>query len=235
MDWVPLRYRRRLFGSPPVRARHAEWSAIASTDDEQPQPTDALVGIALAAAERSRGLRLDAVAARCRTATEALWVNHWPGDHYRFLAALTEVLGARLAVEVGTFTGMGALALAAGGARVRTYDVVPWHSFDNTLLRDQDFESGIEQCIGDLADGAFFASQIETLRSAALIFADGPKDGIFEPAFLARLLPHLQAGQILVLDDIRMLSMLQLWRDLPLAKLDVTSLGHWSGTGIALA
>jgi predicted O-methyltransferase YrrM len=234
-DLLPFRYRRRFFGSPPVSARHVEWSAIASTDDEQPQPTDDLVGLALAAAERARDLRLDALAARCRTPLEASWVNHWPGDHYRLLAALVEARGVSAAIEVGTFTGMGTLALAAGGARVQTYDLIPWEQFSDTLLRVDDLDGSIEQRIGDLADARYFDSQVDELRSADLIFIDGPKDGIFEPAFVSRLLSVLRAGQVLVFDDIRKLGMLQLWRDLPLAKLDVTSLGHWSGTGLAIA
>jgi predicted O-methyltransferase YrrM len=234
-DLLPFKYRRRLFGSPPVSARHVEWSAIASTDDERPQPSDDLVGLALAAAERARNLRLDALAERCRTPLEAGWVNHWPGDHYRLLAALVEVMGVGVAIEVGTFTGMGTLALAIAGAHVQTYDLISWDQFSNTLLRVDDFDSKIEQRIGDLADAKYFDSQADELRSADLIFIDGPKDGLFEPAFVSRLLPVLRTGQVLVFDDIRKLEMLQLWRDLPLAKLDVTSFGHWSGTGLAIA
>jgi hypothetical protein len=40
--------------------------------------------------------------------------------------------------------------------------------------------------------------------------------------------------RVVVFDDIRVLPMLQLWRDLPFPKLDATSLGHWSGTGLLL-
>lgn len=234
LDLIPLRYRRRLFGPPPVSARHVEWSAIASNDDELLQPTDDLIGIVLRAVERARGLRLDTVAERCSTALESSWVNHWPGDHYRLLAALVDVLGIGKAVEVGTFTGMGTLALAHSHATVRTFDVVPWADFPNTLLRSSDFEDRVEQVVGDLANSAFFESQVECLRSAGLIFIDGPKDSIFEPAFVSLLVPILRAGQVLVVDDIRKLEMLQLWRDLPLHKLDCTSFGHWSGTGLAI-
>jgi predicted O-methyltransferase YrrM len=235
VDLLPLKYRRRLFGSPPVSARHVEWSAIASTDDEQPPPSDELVGLALAAAQAARCLRLDRIADRCASPLEASWVNHWPGDHYRFLAALGTVMDAGQIVEVGTFTGMGTLALAACRADVRTYDVVPWDAFANTLFRSDDFDGHIDQRVGDLADAAFFAEEAGSLRAASVIFIDGPKDGTFEPAFLSRLLPTLRRGQVLVFDDIRTLPMLRFWRELPLAKLDVTSFGHWSGTGLAVA
>ena len=218
-----------------MSARHVEWSAIASTDDEQAQPTDQLLGLALAAAERARHLRLDDIADRCSTPLEASWVNQWPGEHYRLLAALVEVAGVDRAIEVGTYTGMGALALAGAGAVVQTYDLVPWDQIANTLLRHEDFEGRISQRIGDLASADYFDSQLEDLLAADLILVDGPKDGVFEPAFLSRLLAVLRAGQVLVVDDIRKLQMLQTWRDLPLSKLDVTSLGHWSGTGLAIA
>jgi hypothetical protein len=234
-DLVPLKYRRHLFGSPPVAARHVEWSAIASTDDEQPPPTDDLVGLALAAGEMSRRLRLDDVAGRCSRPLQASWVNHWPGDHYRLLSALVKVIGTTQAVEVGTFTGMGTLALAHGGAQVRTYDLTSWEQFPDTLLRADDLSGGIEQRIGDLANEEFFRREVPALQSAGLIFIDGPKDGVFEPAFVSNLLPVLHPGQVLAFDDIRKLEMLQVWRDLPLPKLDVTSLGHWSGTGLAMA
>jgi hypothetical protein len=43
----------------------------------------------------------------------------------------------------------------------------------------------------------------------------------------------MQPHTLLVLDDIRLLPMVTLWEDLRLRKLDLTSFGHWSGTGIA--
>ena len=63
----------------------------------------------------------------------------------------------------------------------------------------------------------------------------------------ACVIPHLyhmiqgahyqrQAGQHFnefLFDDIKMHTMLKFWRDLPLPKLDITSFGHWSGTGLA--
>src|SRR5271167_4237219 len=85
-DFIPYKYRRRFLGSPPVSGRHVEWSAIVSNDDEMPKPSNELLDLALAAAQRACHLRLEAVADRCSTSLEASWVSHWPGDHYRFLA-----------------------------------------------------------------------------------------------------------------------------------------------------
>ena len=37
---------------------------------------------------------------------------------------------------------------------------------------------------------------------------------------------------IVMFDDIRLLNMIEQWRALPRPKLDLTSFGHWSGTGL---
>jgi hypothetical protein len=71
------------------------------------------------------------------------------------------------------------------------------------------------------------------LRSADFLLVDGPKDGIFEPAFVERVLPlPTDRRRFLGFDDIRMLQMTQLWRALPYSKIDATSFGRWSGTGL---
>ena len=68
-----------------------------------------------------------------------------------------------------------------------------------------------------------------------MIFVDASKDGVFEPTFLAQLFALEPAGpQLIVLDDIRVLTMVRLWRGITLDKLDLTSFGHWSGTGIVV-
>src|ERR1700722_671842 len=45
-----------------------------------------------------------------------------------------------------------------------------------------------------------------------------------------RSLPN--GHRILVIDEIRLMSMVQLWRDLRYPKSDATTLGHWSGIGL---
>jgi predicted O-methyltransferase YrrM len=207
------------------------WTAAASLDDINHEPSPRLIEVCLRAADTARQTQLHELAARARLPQQRTWVTQWPGEHYRLLTALCRNEEVSLAVEVGTWTGMGTLALAAGAQRVVTYDVVPWQDIPDSLFCDDDWVH-IEQRLGDLS-GDFFETQVEIFRQADLVFIDGPKDAVFEPQFVSRLLPALRPGTLLVFDDILFFSMLQFWRDLPLPKIDMTSWGHWSGTGIA--
>jgi predicted O-methyltransferase YrrM len=222
--------------APPVHgAADARWSVVSSAVDLAPAPDETLIDLLLSAGARARSIDLADLAARS-AAEDAAWVRLWPGEHYRLLAALSAVLEPAVALEVGTYKGHGALALAAGcpSTRVITYDIVPWRDFPDTALRPADFDTGrVEQRIGDLGDAAYRDAQLETLRAADLVFVDGPKDGRWEQHALPPLLDALSdRPRIVVLDDIRLMEMLQLWRDLPFPKLDATSFGHWSGTGL---
>lgn len=228
------RWRLKLAGAPPVRGRHVEWSAISSQDDQRGRPSKDLLELGLSSARRAGEIDLAEVAIRCE-GHQRDWLLQWPGEHYRLLAALGEVVGHGSMVEIGTFTGMGSLSLLSHSeGRLVTYDIVPWDALPGTTLRADDFGGRLEQRLGDLAEPAYFHSQAETLRGASLVFIDGPKDGVFEPALMRSLMPLMAgSGAVLLLDDIRTLSMLQLWRDIPIPKVDMTSFGHWSGTGLA--
>lgn len=219
------------------KARHSELSAISSLDDSPGSPTRETVEVALAAGMRA--LDVDLAHLHERSASAAQFISVHPGEHYRFLAALTERLEPSLVVEIGTFTGLSALAILSKlppAARLISYDLVRWDMFDDSALRVSDFEDGrLEQRLGDLAEQTYFDHNVTLLESASMIFVDGPKDGHFEPQFM-RLISSLPRRQAcwLIFDDIRLWKMLGFWRSIGLPKFDATSVGHWSGTGICL-
>jgi predicted O-methyltransferase YrrM len=221
----------------PVRSQDSRWSVISSAVDGQPKPNDRLIRILLAAGQAALDVDLAPLAQRC-TRDDARYVETWPGEHYRLLAALVVMQQPSVVAEVGTFRGHGALALLAGSPDVRvvTYDVIPWDRIDGTALTVEDFAGGrLVQQIGDLVDPAYFETQLDTIRAADLVFVDGPKDGQWEQRFVDVVLPRLtDRSRLVVFDDIRLLAMVQVWRDLPYPKLDATSFGHWSGTGLML-
>ena len=90
------------------------------------------------------------------------------------------------------------------------------------------------ESLEDLSEQAVFDHHAQSLETADLIFCDAPKDGKFEYKFLNYLsqYPFNERSRYLVLDDIRFLNMAPLWRQIDSPKLDLTSFGHWSGTGI---
>lgn len=203
-----------------------------------PEPPGPLFELALAAFAEARLMDLSHLLDRCMHDDQREWVLRWPGEHYRLLAGLVRVLSPELVVEVGTFTGMGSLAMLAGEPRTRvvTYDIAEWRSIPGSLLREDDFrDSRLEQRLGDLSSDEYFTEQADLLASADFLFVDGPKDGRFEKIFFEKALPVLgRKRQVMMADDIHFLNMVELWMSLPVHKLDVTSFGHWSGTGLML-
>jgi predicted O-methyltransferase YrrM len=238
---LPLRARvaalgRRLgvSGRPPVAARHVELSAIASADDDTP-PSPRLLDVAIRAVDRARTVDLSELDARM-PGGDALAAT-WPGEHYRLLAGLVDVLQPRLVLEIGTATGFSALVmkhLLPPEGRIVTYDVVPWKRYPGAVLRDEDLADGrLEQRLEDLSDPAIAEANRDLLAQADLLFVDAAKDGRQEAQFLDAFerVPFANAP-IAVFDDIRVWNMLAIWRGVRRPKLDLTSFGHWSGTGL---
>jgi predicted O-methyltransferase YrrM len=214
---------------------HFELSVISPLNEAAGRASDDLISLGLDAARGAMDVNLAHL--RERSADARQYLSEYPGEHYHLLASLVRILKPKQVTEIGTFTGLSALSImtALGNdAHLTTFDIVPWDRIPDTALRPEDFASGqLEQRIGDLADEGYFRQNKDVLDAAGLIFVDGPKDGRFEPAFLELLVRTARKTRsLLVLDDIRLWNMLRVWAELPLTKLDMTSFGHWSGTGI---
>ena len=210
-----------------------------------------LMELALAACrEAALGVDFSDLAARpnCKR-----WLTVWPGEHYKLLAGLVKVLRPAVAMEIGTAEGLSALAMKKympQGGRVVTFDIVRWDQIADTILTPEDFEQHghlstathatpghvqpkLEQQLGDLGERDVFEKHRELMESVEFLFIDGPKDNNFE----WKLLEYLKTARfrrppIIVFDDTRLWSMLKFWRELPYPKLDLTSFGHSSGTGL---
>jgi predicted O-methyltransferase YrrM len=231
-----LHYLRRRFAYlRPVRAavRHREHSMIFSADDDT-GPSERLLDVALEAAAQARGISLAELSARLGDGPA--WPEIWPGEHYRLLAGLVRTLKPRTVVEIGTATGLSALAMYGElppEGRIVTFDLILWADYPGSVLRDDDFADGrLTQELHDLSTQQPGA-HAQLLETADLIFIDAAKDGRQERRFL-RLLETtpLRADPIVVFDDIRVWNMLEIWREVRRPKLDITSFGHWSGTGL---
>jgi len=164
------------------------------------------------------------------------WLTVWPGEHYKLLSGLVKVLRPKLVIEIGTAEGLSALAMKKympEGGRVVTFDIMPWDQISDTILVKEDFSKGLEQRLGDLGDEKVFQKHRELLEQVEFLFVDGPKDNDFEWKLLSYLRTvKFAKPPIVMFDDTRLWSMLKFWRELPYPKLDLTSFGHSSGTGL---
>jgi predicted O-methyltransferase YrrM len=230
---------RRLLKSTVLKApfdcRHFEVSLISSSDDDPATPSPRLIDAAMQSVAAAQSIQLPNVSARVPQPPH--WPDVWPGEHYRLLAGLIQVLQPRVVVEIGTYTGLSALAMLdrlPPASRLVTFDILPWNSIPHTHLCPTDFASGqLEQVISDLASPSAFQRHLPLLQQADLIFVDGPKDVVFEERFLQHMdRAQLPRQPLIVFDDIRLWNMLRIWRTIARPKLDLTSFGHWSGTGL---
>jgi predicted O-methyltransferase YrrM len=231
-----LQRRAVKFVLPNPRPGYGEYSMIYDTLNTSGKPSDSLIDLALRAANEARQTQLPEVSRRVDAASTD-FTPIWPGEHYRLLAALVKILQPKRVVEIGTFRGISALALKQFlpiDGKITTFDLVPWDSIPDTSLRAEDFaDDRLRQQIGDLSQPAVFESHRALIQETELLFIDGPKDGIFERKFLRQLETlSFRKPLFLVLDDIRFWNMLATWHDIARPKLDLTSFGHWSGTGL---
>lgn len=219
----------------PVSARHALPSWLYSADDEASRPSDRLLGTAVRCIDLARSMDLADISNRIPPPL-VRYPDVWPGEHYKLLASMVAVLAPRLVIEIGTAEGLSALTLKKylqPGGQLVTFDLIPWREYPGSLVVPGDFADGrLKQRIGDLADPGVFQQHADLLTAADLLFVDAPKDGRFEPAFLKNLGGLSRSAPLVVLYDIRVWNMLSTWRAITKPKIDLTSFGHWSGTGL---
>ena len=224
-----------MFFPAPFKARHAKRTFVSSPEDEASSPTRRVIECALDAARQTLDVEINEVIERARGLP---WSpGTWPGEHYKLLAGFVAMLQPRSVIEIGTFTGISALCLKKylpAEGTLTTFDLVPWREFKDTVLNADDFADGkLRQIIADLAQPDEFNKHTALLAEAEFLFIDGPKDRRFEPA-VAKLLSTVKFKKTpwVVFDDIRDRNMLAFWRELDKPKLDISSFGHWTGTGL---
>ncbi len=224
------------FALPNPRPGYGEYSMIYDTLNTSGKPSGYLIDLALCAAKEAWQTQLPELSRRVDAASND-FTSVWPGEHYQLLAALVKILQPKRVIEIGTFRGLSALAMKQFlpvDSEIITFDIVPWNSIPDTSLRAEDFTAGrLRQVLADLSQPAEFESHRGLLQKTDLLFMDGPKDGSFERKFLQQLETiHCPQPFLLVLDDIRFWNMLAIWHEIARPKLDLTSFGHWSGTGL---
>lgn len=121
-----------------------------------------------------------------------------------FLTLLTQVVGPRHAVEVGTFTGMSSLSIALGmspDAKLVCFDVSDeWTSVARGAWEAAGVDDRIELIIGPALDGLRALPQTP---SVDLAFIDADKPNYI--AYWEELVPRMRPGGVILVDNV-------LWR-----------------------
>ncbi|AEB42894.1 O-methyltransferase [Micromonospora maris] len=118
-----------------------------------------------------------------------------------FLTFLTRLLGARQAVEVGTFTGLSALAIARGlvdGGRLTCFDISEEYT---SVARRYWARAGVADLI-DLRIGPAGDTlrQLPNERYLDFAFIDADKTGY--PIYWAELVPRMRPGGVIAVDNV---------------------------------
>lgn len=212
-----------------MHARHVISSSFMSLDDDEATQSFSDYHVILKALE---------VAAFGYIKPDFVFANVFPGEHYRLLMGLIESLRPRTLVDIGTHRGCSARIMLDYGfqnSRVHTFDLHDYTNFEWTVLTDEDFNSGrLTQHLKDLIEPQVFNEYRGLLEEADFIMLDGPKDDHFEKTFLHLLKDITFTGspKWLFIDDIRFDNMQCLWRSIKSPKLDLSSFGHFSGSGL---
>jgi hypothetical protein len=142
-------------------------------------------------------------------------------EHYKLLAYLSTCFDNILISDIGTYHGCSVLALSYNQAnRVISFDVSRMSKLVNV-------PKNIELQI--IAEDEFVSPDI---LSCGLIMLDTTHDGTHENQVIEYLIANNWKG-VLILDDIHHFpEQNKLWESITQEKEDLTTAGHWSGTGI---
>ncbi|MBI3996572.1 MAG: methyltransferase [Candidatus Omnitrophica bacterium] len=226
----------RVRPAPPVQARHMEYSMLFSADDDAAQPSPYLISVAVNAIQRAQTIALEHLSARLPQ--PPYYPDIWPGEHYKLLAGLIATLQPKVVIEIGTATGLSALAMKqtlADDAKIVTFDVLDLPTIRASgIVHDEDLSDGrLVIHTDDLTQPAVFSKHDALIQEAGFIFIDAAKDGVMEQTLLDLLRTvSFRVKPLVVFDDIRLWKMLKIWRNVSFPKLDLTSFGHYTGTGL---
>lgn len=161
----------------------------------------------------------------------------YPGEHYRLLAGIVHECWPENIIEFQTGEGIGTLSLMKFmqySRKIHTFDTIPWKENVSCLLTEDDFRDGrLNQHVGDISDDRVFEQHAELIRFADLIVIDSRKDGVTERNLLENLMKvKFEFPCVVLLDGIHFTKVGEVWNEISKPKLDVTSFGHWIGTGL---
>jgi len=166
-------------------------------------------------------------------------------EHYFFLASIGMQLKNNKIIELGTHNGRSTIALNYGNMKQNNQNTIYTYDIYHHLLPNIFNNTTIVFKMENLFDQSIREQNREHILSADLIFIDvDPHEGVVEYDFYLWLKANNFEG-IILFDDIHLgcghlgvntgNCMQQFWDKIEDEyKYDLTTVGHWSGTGIVL-
>lgn len=148
-------------------------------------------------------------------------------EHYKLLAYLSETLECSKIVDIGTYLGYSAVALSYNDQKhVYSYDIFDWFPGEGTTAESK---SNITLFVGD-----YMSDFSEIIKDTDLIMIDIDHTGATETEIM-NVLRKKQYKGLVLLDDINLNDeMREFWKAIPEKKVDISDVGHWSGTGLVI-
>jgi len=114
----------------------------------------------------------------------------------RLLRQLTEAMGAKQVVEIGTSTGLSglwfALALRSTGGKLITHEIDPGRA---RVARDNFKEAGVDELI-KIIEGDAHEKVKQLKKTIDILFLDADKEGYID--YLNKLLPLIRPGGLII-------------------------------------
>lgn len=160
------------------------------------------------------------------------------GEHYFLIQLLCEQLKPKSVIEIGTFLGSSTRVFLSDEniKNLFSFDLIPWNKFTNNYLSclDKDLlNKKFKQYFDNLIIESNFEKYLDIFLNCDFIFLDGPKNKKFESQIFYYFIKVKPKKPVFILvDDIHLSTMVDLWNEIPFHKIDLSFIGHWSGSGL---
>ncbi len=142
-------------------------------------------------------------------------------EHYRLLSHLSNIISKSVIYDIGTYKGLSAIAMGFNTSN----NVI---SYDVSNYVEVKCPNNVEFKIGNFYDD-------KNLLCSPFIFFDiDPHNGKDEEKFVKYLVKNNYKGVVLFDDIHHNKEMQSFWDGIKQEKVDLTDVGHWSGTGAVM-
>ncbi len=153
--------------------------------------------------------------------------------YYQWLACLVRLIKPEQVLELGASIGISTIMMATQLGKGILYSVDDASDYKTGM---KDWEAltydypNVVKVVGNDLDLSIYPPDFN-LSKTDILFIDTAHNGEQLQKELDLYVPKLEKGSIVVLDDIRLPSMWEVWEKIPYEKLEITNPCHYSGFG----